>query len=108
MPDEAQEPRKISPFKLINAGEDTVDEDGAVQFADFRPRVVPSDTPDEIVTPAPKDESAPAPAPSSESTQTTEPQLQETTVHAPVEGADGQLSPNETLRSSSSNPPKTG
>lgn len=108
VPEEAEEPRKISPFKLINAGEDTVDEDGAVQFADFRPRVVPADTPDEIDQPAPKDESAPAPAPSSESTQTTAPQKSDTTVPTPAEEGDGQLNPSGSSKPGSSSAPKTG
>lgn len=108
MPEEADEPTKITPFKLINAGEDTLDEDGAVQFADFRPRVVPSDTPDEIVEPAPKDVSAPVPAPSSESTQTTAPRMQDTTVPAPAEEGDGLPSPSGTSKSTSSSPTKTG
>jgi hypothetical protein len=98
---------KLTPFKLINAGEDTLDGDDVV-FADFRPKVVPSDTPDQIVQPAPKASSAPAPAPSSESTQTIAQRASEELAQELAEEEDGLPSPSESSLQTSSSATKNG
>lgn len=54
--------RKITPFRVMRRGDDTVDADNDVVFSDFSPRVLPADFPDEEVT-VPKDVFAPQPAP---------------------------------------------
>lgn len=108
MSDEMPEPRTITPFKLINRGEDTLDENENVVFADFSPRVIPSETPDEVEDILPKAESAPEPVPSSESTQTEGQETSETPVQAPVEEDAGSLSLNETSSQSSSSGPRNG
>jgi len=61
------EAREVNPFQIIQRGVDTVNSRGQVTFADFTPKVVPADTPEEI--PVPKDESAQAPVPSQGSTE---------------------------------------
>lgn len=87
MAEEADEAQTVSPFKFIQRGEDTLDDEGNVMFADFTPKIVPSETPDEI-EPAPKVESAPEPAPSPESTQTSVQRPSETPVPEPAEEAE--------------------
>ncbi len=98
MASEPDEPRTITPFKLINRGEDTLNLDEQVVFADFSPRIVPADTPDEEleeVVVVPKDESAPEPAASPESNPTTEPSSSETPVPTPANKEGGLPSANE-------------
>lgn len=102
--DDAQE---MTPFRIVNRGEDTTDAHGNVQFADFSPRVLPADVPDEAVE-VPKEESAQAPVPSSESTEIVEPKRSETTVQAPVVEDDGMPSPNGSGKRASSSEKKTG
>lgn len=108
MAGEAEEPKTITPFKLMNAGEDTLGPDDEVLFADFRPRVVPSDTPDEVEDADPKVESAPELAPYSESTQTPEPQTSEKSVPTPAEEGAGQSSPQGNGKQNSSSGLKSG
>lgn len=111
MPDEAHEDEatKITPFKIIRPGEDTVDLDDEVQFADFRPRVVPSDTPDEEpVEMAPKAVSAPAPAPSPESTQTTVQKASEELAQQLADSDAGGSSVSESGKRDSSSVQKSG
>lgn len=98
---------KLNPFKIINAGEDTLDGDDVV-FADFRPKIIPSDTPDEIVDPAPKASSAPAPAPSSESTQTIVQRASEELVQELADEDGGQPNPTESSSQASSSDTKSG
>lgn len=103
MPDEVDEPRNVTPFKLIRRGEDTLDIDERVVFADFSPTVLPADTPDEVVEVlAPKDVSVPVPAPSSESMQTSVPLTLETTVPVLVEEGDGKTNLIEPMSPTSS------
>jgi hypothetical protein len=52
------EPVLVRPFTIIQPGEDSVDADDKVSFADFRPVVVPSDTVEGGSKLLPKDESA--------------------------------------------------
>lgn len=107
MPEES-EPRTVNPFKVINRGEDTVVDDDVI-FADFSPRLLPAETPDdEEVVVVPKVESAPEPVPSSESTPTTEPQTSETVVPVPVDEEDGQPKIPATGKRTSSSDPKSG
>lgn len=101
------EPQELTPFRIVNRGEDTVDSNNNVQFADFSPRVLPSEIPDEVVE-VPKDESAPEPAPSSVSTETSEPVKSETPVPTPVVEDDGMPSPSESGKRTSSSPKKNG
>lgn len=111
MADEARDEsqaRKITPFKIIQAGEDTLDADNEVQFSDFRPRTVSADTPEEVIEPAPKDSSAPAPAPSPESTQTTEPQKSDNPVQAPADEGTGKPSQTKSGSQSSSSDQNPG
>ena len=94
----------VTPFQVIRRGEDTVDGDDRVTFADFRPEVLPADADEEPeVEPVPKDESAPEPAPSVESTQMTEQKTSETSAQEPASSEDGKLNPSEPSKSSSSN-----
>lgn len=108
MADEAHdEPQELTPFRIINRGEDTLDASGNVQFADFSPRVLPSEVPDEVVE-VPKAESVPAPVSSSESPETSEPKTSARTVPVPVAEDDGLPSPSESGKRVSSSPKKTG
>lgn len=60
------EPRTLNPFRVIHRGEDTVDENDNVLFADFSPKVLPADTPEEVdFSVGPKALSVPEPATSS-------------------------------------------
>lgn len=79
--------RQVTPFKVIRRGEDSIDNDDRVTFSDFSPRVVPADTPEEIVVP--KAVSAPEPAPSQESTQTPVQTSSEPTVQTPANKGPG-------------------
>ena len=99
---------KLTPFKIINRGEDSLDENDDVVFADFSPKVVPADTPDQIVQPAPKASSAPAPAPSSESTQTIVQRASEELAQELAEEDDGLPSPSESSSQTSSSATKSG
>lgn len=113
-----EEARLVTPFQIIRRGEDSLDKDDRVTFADFSPQVLPSDAPVEVEVDAeietvPKDESAPEPAPSQEvvptSMQTTP--SQDTSEEPAQEAAtkeDGSASPSESSKQSSSTPPKTG
>lgn len=95
--------RPVTPFQVINRGEDTVDGDDRVTFSDFRPTVLPADAVEEPeVEPVPKDESAPEPAPSAESNETTEQTTSETSAQDPANSDDGKPSPSEPSKSSSS------
>ena len=100
--------RKISPFKVIERGQDTIDKDDDVIFADFSPRVLPADTPEETVVPAPKGESVVEPAPSSESSETTEPKSQDKTAPEPAAKDSGKPKANASGTQVSSSPKKTG
>lgn len=105
-PDEAQ---KLTPFKIINRGEDTLDSDDDVIFADFSPKVLPADAPEEVEEiPVPKDDSAPAPAPSSESPVKTEQTSSKTPAPAPAGKADGNAKKNESSSQTSSSGQKSG
>ena len=110
MTEEASEPKTITPFKVINRGEDTVDRDDRVVFADFSPKVLPADAPDEEVVVVPKDGSAMAPASSSGAslTETDEPTSSATSAPAPASEDDGKPSQSETGKPDSSSPPKSG
>lgn len=81
------EAKEVTPFQIIDRGEDTVNTSGRVTFADFSPKVLPSEAPDEELVP--KDVSAPAPAQSSESTQTTEQKKSEKNAQSAADKADG-------------------
>lgn len=108
MAEEASEPRNLTPFKIIHRGEDTLGPDDEVQFADFSPRMIPADVPDEVVVAVPKEESAPQPVPSSESTETTEPAKSETSAQTPADEDAGKPSPNGSGKQTSSSAKKTG
>lgn len=109
MTDEARdEPRTISPFKIIQRGEDTVDGDENLIFSDFRPHVMGADVVIEDDLPAPKGVSVPEPAPSSGSDQTTVQTMSENPVQALADEADGVPSPSVDLKQTSSSPKKTG
>lgn len=94
--------REISPFKIINRGEDTVHGDNVV-FSDFSPRVLPSDGPD--VETVPKGESAPGPVPSSESVQTAGQTTSDTSVQTP---ASKEAGTSEAGKQTSSSAPNDG
>jgi len=86
----------VTPFQVIRRGEDTVDGDDRVTFADFRPQVLPADADEEPeVEPVPKGESAPELASSAESTRTTEPKTSEPSAQEPASSEDGSPSPSE-------------
>jgi hypothetical protein len=64
----------VTPFQVIRRGEDTLDDNDRVTFADFRPTVEPADEIEEPeVEQVPKEGSAPELASSAESTRTSEP-----------------------------------
>lgn len=111
MASEPDEPRTITPFKIIERGDDTLGANGEVLFADFSPRIVPADTPDddeEEVVVVPKGESAPEPVASPESTSATEQTTSETNVPTPADKADGSPNPNEPSLPTSSSDQKPG
>jgi len=107
MSEEHNEPKVVSPFKIIQRGEVTLVDD-SVAFADFSPRVVPADTPDDRETTVPKAESAQVPAPSSESTLTIELETLDNPAPAPVDGDAGQPSQSDPLKLDSSSSQKNG
>ena len=111
MPEEP-EARELHPFKIINRGQDTVaGDDERVVFADFSPRVVPSETPDEEIdnTISPKAVSAPVPAESETgSTPPTAPTLSGTPAPAPAPSGDGKNKSNDTSSPSSSSSQNPG
>ncbi len=98
----------VTPFQTIRPGEDTVDADDRVTFADFRPHVLPADVEEELeVEVIPKDESAPELASSAASTRTPVQktsakiaQAEAETLAADLE--DGKPSPSEPSKPSSS------
>lgn len=90
------EPREVSPFKIINRGEDTVDKNDRVVFADFSPKVVPSETPDREKSP--KGASAPRPARSKESPPKTEQKKSETSAQTPASKDAGAANPSGTSK----------
>jgi hypothetical protein len=93
--------REITPFKIINRGEDTLSGTNVV-FSDFSPKVLPADAPDEVEEiPVPKEESAPEPAPSSESTETPVQEKSEKPAQAPVNKEDGKSEAGSPTSSSS-------
>ena len=94
MADEETEARTVTPFRVINRGEDTLDEHEDVVFADFSPRVLPSEVPDEDIDGAlnPKGVSAPERVSSPESTSTTEPTPTGTPAPAPADSGAGMIS----------------
>lgn len=93
----------VTPFQTIRRGEDSVDENDRVTFADFRPHVLPADAEDEPeVEPIPKGESAPELASSAESMRTTEPKTSETSAQKSATSDDGKPSPKEPSKQSSS------
>lgn len=98
------ESRPLTPFKIIRRGEDTLDDEGKVVFADYSPGMIPSDIPDKepVVEQVPKVESAQGPVSLQESTLTSEPQMSDTPAQEPVTKEDGQPSPSESLKQSSS------
>jgi hypothetical protein len=99
------EVRKVNPFRVIRRGDDTVDGEDDIVFADFSPKVLPADTPEEVV-PVPKDSSAVEPASFSESTQTSEPKKKASPASASA-GA-GKRSQSAASKQGSSSSPKTG
>jgi len=109
MPQEESEPRTLTPFKVINRGEDTVIDD-AVVFADFSPRVVPASVADEEIDDIllPKDVSALAHVVPPELIPLTEPTLSTTPVPLPVVSEETKSESIETTLQSSSIDPKTG
>lgn len=103
----------VTPFQIIRRGQDTVDKDERLTFADFSPQVLPADAQEEVeveIETVPKEESAPEPAssPESTSTQTTQSQTPEETVKESATSDDGSPNPSESSKQSSSTPPKTG
>lgn len=108
MADEVSEPKELSPFKIIHRGEDSLDSEGEVTFADFSPRVVPADTPEDVVEPAPKGVSAPEPVLSSDSSETPVQPTWENPVQTPASADDGMPSPTGSGSPASSSDPKTG
>jgi hypothetical protein len=101
------EPQVVNPFQIIQRGEDTVDAEDQVTFADFSPNVRPADAPDPVEA-LPKGESAPAPAPSSESSEKTVQQTSDTSAPTPASKDDGKPSPSESSKQTSSSDQKTG
>jgi hypothetical protein len=107
IPEAKDTARKISPFKVIRRGKDSVDNDEDVVFADFSPLVLPADVPDEEII-LPKDAFArePAPltdlAPSSALTSSVTPALKA------ASSGDGKPSPSATSSQPSSLPKKSG
>jgi hypothetical protein len=91
----------------LKRGEDTVDAEDQVTFADFSPNVRPADAPDPVEA-LPKGESAPAPAPSSESSEKTVQQTSDTSAPTPASKDDGKPSPSESSKQTSSSDQKTG
>lgn len=102
---EKDEARKLNPFRVIRRGDDTVDANDDIVFADFSPRVLPADSPEEVL-PAPKDSSAVEPASSSESTVTNEPKKKASPASASEAG--GKRNQSGAGKQSSSSNPKTG
>ena len=100
----------VTPFQTIRRGEDTVDADDNVTFADFRPHVLQADAVEDEpeVEPVPKEGSAPELASSAASTRKSEPKKSAKTaqVQAAEELAadlvDGKPSPSEPSKPSSS------
>ena len=97
--------RKVNPFRIIRRGDDTIDPDSDIVFADFSPKVLPADAPDEVPA-VPKGSSAVEPASSSESKKTNEPQKKASPASA-TEAA-GKRSPSVASKQGSSSSPKTG
>ena len=102
-----EDARTITPFKIIHRGEDTVDSDDVVRFADFSPKVLPSDAPEEEGI-APKGESAPARASSLASRKKTEPTKSEKNAPENAGEAGGKSSRSESGSQTSSSPKKSG
>lgn len=100
--------RKVTPFRIIERGQDTIDKDDDVVFADFSPRVVPADTPEEQETAVPKDDSAAEPAHSLESSVTTEQKNLDSPAPEPAVKDSGKLKESESGTQASSSQKKTG
>lgn len=108
MSQEESESRTLYPFKTIHRGDDTLGKDDEILFADFSPKVLPSDAPDEEEPIAPKAESVPEPAPSSESTENVEQKTSDNPAPTPADKEDGTNKSSENLKQSSSSNPKSG
>lgn len=104
-PDEA---RKITPFKRIGRGQDSLDYDDEVVFADFTPHILPADLDeDEEIIVIPKEESVPEPVAS----PAPEPQSEVSpTKSAPpaAPSADGKPKTPASSSPASSSPKKSG
>lgn len=105
--------RTVTPFQIIRRGQDTIDADDKVTFADFSPQVLPSGAQEDVeveVEPIPKEESAPGAASSQEltSAQTPPSPTSEETVPQSAPSDAGSASPKETSKQSFSTPKKSG
>jgi hypothetical protein len=98
--------KKISPIKMMRRGEDTIDGDNSVVFADFSPKILPADFPEEVVVP--KDVSAPEPAPSMDLAPASGQSMSVTSVPQSVTSGDGRPNPNVTSSQTSSSNKKSG
>jgi hypothetical protein len=107
IPEVVDKARKITPFRVMRRGEDSIDSENEVVFSDFSPRVVPADFPDEELT-VPKDVSAPAPAPSTDLAPASGRTTSVTSVPPSVNSDAGKLNQNATSSPPSSTPPKSG
>jgi len=99
---------KVTPFKLIRRGDDTIDHEEDITFADFSPRILPADAPDENDLVVPKDGSVPEPVPSPESPPIVTHETSGTDALSPAAKAAGKPSPRETGKPDSSSPKKSG
>jgi hypothetical protein len=97
----------VTPFQIIRRGEDTVDREDRVTFADFSPAVLPSDAGEGVeAEPIPKGESAPEPASSPVLPST--PAKLARTAPPPASKVDGKSSLSESSSQTSSTNPKPG
>lgn len=108
MPNEPDEPRTVTPFMLIERGDDTLGPNDEILFADFSPKIVPADTPDEVVVP--KDVSVPEPVVSPEPQSTPQTAQTSSVIPAlvPAIKVNGSDNPSEILPPSSSSDQKSG
>jgi hypothetical protein len=99
--------KKVVPFRIMRRGDDTVDRDNEVVFADFSPVVLPSDLVTEEPT-VPKDVYAPEPAPSTDLAPASGPSSSGTSAPPSAILADGSPNPSATSSPPSSSGKKTG
>lgn len=107
IPESVDTARKITPIRVMRRGEDSFDADNEVVFADFSPKVLPADYPDEEVT-VPKDAFAPAPVPSGDLAPASAQTSSGTSVPKSVTSGAGKPSPSATSSPASSSPKKSG